>query len=532
MHGRKYYLRNITSALDALAERGHELVFAMSERKAFTRRVPSSLRGYADISSAVYPARRDDGLDGVQRLIRAFRDAARYETPELRNAHANRARAYRKLQEALAREGIALTVEPPEGDVDQADRAAFDAVLAAVDRLIPPSEPMRAFLRAEQLDVAVGITRVNFGYNEAGLVRAAQAGGVPVGLIVWSWDNLSSKGLLHEPPDRLFVWNELQARRGRRAPRARPRDGRGHGRAPLRHGSSRCGRRPPGTSCSPRTGLDPGRRTILYLGSSAFVDEVRAGLHRRAGFSRSAPPPSRRSGTRTCSSGRIPERPTSRPGRPGRRRTAPSPPPVVARAGAGPVRPALRRRRRGRAEHERRDRGGDRRPARAHRQGRATSRPARRAPPLLVPARRARAASSKRPGRSRSTCRSSPRRSSEDPLADARSRFLESFVRPRGLDRPAGPAARRRRSRRLASELASPRCCSTSSSSFFCTDGRTSASLSAIFAPAVPSPNSVAPLVRAVGDLVADRVGDRGAVVLDLDEVRARARGPAGASRW
>ena len=55
MHGRKYYLRNITSALDALAERGHELVFAMSERKAFTRRVPSSLRGYADISSAVYP---------------------------------------------------------------------------------------------------------------------------------------------------------------------------------------------------------------------------------------------------------------------------------------------------------------------------------------------------------------------------------------------------------------------------------------------------------------------------------------------
>ena len=38
---------------------------------------------------------------------------------------------------------------------------------------------MRAFLREEQLDVAVGITRVNFGCNEAGLVRAAQAGGVP-----------------------------------------------------------------------------------------------------------------------------------------------------------------------------------------------------------------------------------------------------------------------------------------------------------------------------------------------------------------
>ena len=57
------------------------------------------------VSSAVYPAGRDDGLDGGQRLIRALRDAARYETPELRDAHANRARAYRKLQEALVARG-------------------------------------------------------------------------------------------------------------------------------------------------------------------------------------------------------------------------------------------------------------------------------------------------------------------------------------------------------------------------------------------------------------------------------------------
>jgi hypothetical protein len=270
VHGRKYYLRNITSALDALAEGGHELVFAMSERKAFTRRVPSSLRGYAGISSAVYPSRRDDGLDGVQRLIRALRDAARYETPELRDAHANRARAYRKLQEALAREGIALTVELPEHEVDQGDRAAFDAVLAAVDRLIPPSEPMRAFLRAEQLDVAVGITRVNFGYNDAGLVRAAQAGGVPVGLIVWSWDNLSSKGLLHEPPDRLFVWNELQAHEAVELQGLDPATVEVTG-APrfdrfftLRPSAGR-------TELLAADGLDPGRRTILYLGSSGFV---------------------------------------------------------------------------------------------------------------------------------------------------------------------------------------------------------------------------------------------------------------------
>lgn len=269
-HGRKYYLRNITTTLDALAERGHELIFAMSERKAVTRRLPRSLRGHEAVSTTLYPARRDDGLEGGQRLIRALRDAARYETPGLRSAHANRERAYRKLEEALTREGIPLVVEPPERGFAEADLEAFDSVLAAADRLIPPSAPMLEFLRAERLDVALGITRVNFGHNEAGLVRAAQAGGIPVGMVVWSWDNLSSKGLLHEPPDNLFVWNELQVEE-----------------AVELHGIDRASVVPTG---APRfdpffalrpsagrdellgaDGLDPDRRTILYLGSSGFV---------------------------------------------------------------------------------------------------------------------------------------------------------------------------------------------------------------------------------------------------------------------
>jgi hypothetical protein len=269
VHGRKYYLRNITTTLEALAERDHELVFSVSERKAFTRRVPRTLRGHPRISMAVYPAYRDDGLDRGQRLVRALRDAGRYETPELRSAHANRARAYRKLQETLTREGVSLVVELPE-HLDQGDRAAFDAVLAAVDRLIPPSRPMVEFLRAQELDVAVGVTRVNFGYNEAGLVRAAQAAGVPVGMVVWSWDNLSSKGLVHEPPDRLFVWNELMAQEAVEL----------HGLDPATVVATGAPRFDTFFALQPSAsraellaadGLDPDRPTILYLGSSGFV---------------------------------------------------------------------------------------------------------------------------------------------------------------------------------------------------------------------------------------------------------------------
>ena len=65
MHGRKYYLRNITSALDALAERGHELVFAMSERKAFTRTAPLFAR------EAMPASRRPSTLPGATTASKA-----------------------------------------------------------------------------------------------------------------------------------------------------------------------------------------------------------------------------------------------------------------------------------------------------------------------------------------------------------------------------------------------------------------------------------------------------------------------------
>ena len=44
------------------------------------------------------------------------------------------------------------------------------------------------------------------------MVKAARALGLPTLTLVWSWDNLSSKAVLHEHPDRLLVWNETQAR--------------------------------------------------------------------------------------------------------------------------------------------------------------------------------------------------------------------------------------------------------------------------------------------------------------------------------
>ena len=42
--------------------------------------------------------------------------------------------------------------------------------------------------------------------------KAGQQLGIPIGVPVFSWDNLSTKGAIHVVPDRLFVWNEAQKR--------------------------------------------------------------------------------------------------------------------------------------------------------------------------------------------------------------------------------------------------------------------------------------------------------------------------------
>jgi hypothetical protein len=49
-----------------------------------------------------------------------------------------------------------------------------------------------------------------FGSKQVDYVRQARAAGVSSVLGVGSWDHLTTKGLIHEVPDRLVVWNELQ----------------------------------------------------------------------------------------------------------------------------------------------------------------------------------------------------------------------------------------------------------------------------------------------------------------------------------
>jgi hypothetical protein len=119
-------------------------------------------------------------------------------------------------------------------------------------------------------DVLVLTPLLYFGSQQPDFVRAARQRGIPSVLCVGSWDHLTTKGLIHEVPDRVVVWNEAQREEARQFHGVPPDRVVVTGAQPYDHWFSF---RPGSTRdafCA-RVGLRPDRPYILYLCSSPFI---------------------------------------------------------------------------------------------------------------------------------------------------------------------------------------------------------------------------------------------------------------------
>jgi len=217
------FLRHFWSVLQSLARRGHTVRIASPEHRTDIP-LPAALRGRERIEFLSCPEHRGDALGGRIGELRALRDSLRYLDRTFDGAPKLRARAFRKLlkglsggehahlaarcphcAESLAGEEVARMLG---GDAGLLPRLA--SLLAAVEDAIPSDGRIEAFLREERPDVMVVTPLVRIGSHQADYVKSAQALGVPVVFPVFSWDNLSTKGLIHVQPDRVLVWNEWQ----------------------------------------------------------------------------------------------------------------------------------------------------------------------------------------------------------------------------------------------------------------------------------------------------------------------------------
>jgi hypothetical protein len=271
-HNAPYYLRSYQTALAALSDRGHHILLARPERYDSVK-IPAALRKRRRVSTALYPWARSDELERSIGILRAARDFTRYAKPELRPAHANRQRAFeRMLRSVIGKErSLSLVHEPPSLDVlEEDDRLALDRFFADLESLVPADAGLARFIQEHRLQAVISVSRVNIAAREVEIVKAAKSVGVPVGVVVYSWDNLSSKGLLHEQPDTVFVWNEVQAAEAERL----------HGIPASKIAITGAPRFDPFFKASPSAtraellaelGLGAEHATILYLGSSSFV---------------------------------------------------------------------------------------------------------------------------------------------------------------------------------------------------------------------------------------------------------------------
>jgi hypothetical protein len=143
-------------------------------------------------------------------------------------------------------------------------------VASRLDRVLPPPRAARALLASERPD-AVAVVGVVFTPSLVDFLKAAAWEGIPTAHWVQSWDNLTNKGLLHFPPDRVFVWNDFQREElvryhgipERRAcvTGAQTFDHWFNGDSPSRRAEF----------CS-QNGLDPDRPIITYLVSSRQIE--------------------------------------------------------------------------------------------------------------------------------------------------------------------------------------------------------------------------------------------------------------------
>ena len=255
----------LVPALRLLHERGHEIHLAA--RRVKTGHSQKELEALADECPRItyWPLPRHS--TPWTRVARSFRygiDYLRYLEPRYREARKLRARAEARSPRAVRLLGRIMSSAGSRGVV------ALSRSLQAVERSIPPPPGHARFLVDTAPDVVLITPLVDLGSRQADWLRAAKRLGIRTAYPVFSWDNLTNKGLLRDLPDRVLVWNDLQEREAVELHRVPPERIRVTGAPvcdpwfewePSRSREAFCG----------EVGLRADRPIVLYVCSSQFV---------------------------------------------------------------------------------------------------------------------------------------------------------------------------------------------------------------------------------------------------------------------
>ena len=262
-------VRHFDEVMTRLAD-DHQIVIAPT-KFGDEKQLSDSLANHPNCSVLSHAPKRSEGQAAVTTL-RSARDYLRYHDPALAGASANRRRALGNLAHVLS-QGVR---ELPEDLADLrlpltvAEARRLQKTFHYLEGLVAPDPRFEQFLADQRPDVMLITPLVSVGGPQADFVKAARRLGIPSACLVFSWDNLSNKGVMHERPDRTFVWNGVQQKEATEL----------HGVDPESVVVTGAARFDPFFRMTASTtreqfceglGLDPTRRLIAYLGSSPIV---------------------------------------------------------------------------------------------------------------------------------------------------------------------------------------------------------------------------------------------------------------------
>jgi hypothetical protein len=201
------YYRNLESVVEELARRGHD-VFLGAEREdsalggsVIVERLAAA---HPNVTFGAVPRRERRPLFFASR-IRLALDYLRYLEPEYAATPALRRRA-----ELRTPTGIVAMTRSPLGRI-RAGRRLIARSLDRLDHAVEQSPAIEQFLDEQRPDAVMITPLIGLvASSQLDLLRSAQARRIPTAVCVWSWDHLSSKAIIRDLPDRLFVWNNVQ----------------------------------------------------------------------------------------------------------------------------------------------------------------------------------------------------------------------------------------------------------------------------------------------------------------------------------
>jgi len=260
LHSATQY-RHFVQFVEAAGAAGHEVTIATTAKATKSLALPESFRALG-VRLVPWPLFDKRPVHHVFESLRMLRVHEFYRQAGFTEAAVLRDRVHARLDPAAA-----WLADPRSGAVGRWVRGH----LAFLETCVPPRAGILRLYDEVRPDIVLVSPLIShLAGVQTDFVKAAHARGLPVGLPVFSWDNLTTKGCIHEPVDHVFVWNRTQVEEARDLHDVDPARITSHG--AWRFDGFRA--RTPSVSyeafCAAH-GLDPAVRTVVFLGSSPLI---------------------------------------------------------------------------------------------------------------------------------------------------------------------------------------------------------------------------------------------------------------------